>query len=248
MQAKRCPGSLGFVQPKPEMFACPACGREVEIWSDEATRECPACGKTVFRPGMQSCLDWCKHAVECVGDEKLAQYVRMKGMMRKQALARAMEDYFGDDARRIRHAQRTAEYAERILADTPEADPNIVMAAAYLHDIGIRNAEAKYGSADAAHQETEGPPVARDILRRLDYAEAFIGEVCDIVGRHHHPRPEETANFKALYDADQLVNAEESLARANEPRAAIASRLLTEAGRKLSIELSLAQPGNRRTQ
>lgn len=70
---------------------------------------------------MQSCLDWCTHAKDCVGDEKLAQYTLMKGMMRKQALARAMEDYFGDDARRIRHAQRTAEYAEHILKEAPEA-------------------------------------------------------------------------------------------------------------------------------
>lgn len=210
---KLCPGSIGFVQPKPESFRCPACGREVEIWSDEAMRECPACGKTVFRTGMQSCLDWCKHARECVGEEKLAQYTWMKGMMRKKALANAVSEYFGADTRRIRHAQRTAEIAETILSDKADADPNVVLAAAYLHDIGIKNAETKYGSADAEHQETEGPPVARQILERLDYPEAFIVEVCDIIGHHHHPRNGETVNFKVLYDADQRVNAEEDAAR-----------------------------------
>ncbi len=50
MPAKRCPGSLGFVQPKPEMFACPACGREVEIWSDEAMRQCPVCKRPCSGP------------------------------------------------------------------------------------------------------------------------------------------------------------------------------------------------------
>ena len=236
MPAKRCPGSLGFVQPKPEMFACPACGREVEIWSDEAMRQCPVCKKTVFRPGMQSCLDWCQHAQECVGDEKLAQYNRMKGQMRKQALEHAMEDYFGDDERRIRHARRTAEYAERILEDTHEADPNVVLAAAYLHDIGIKNAEETYGSADPTRQEAEGPPVASKILKHLDYPEDFVGEVCDIIGHHHHPRDGETINFKVLFDADQLVNAEETAAApaSGGTEWGGAPRLLTEAGRRLA--------------
>ena len=235
MLSKHCPGSVGFVQPKPEIYRCPGCGREVEIWSDEAMANCPVCARTVFRPGMQSCLDWCKHAKDCVGAEKLDQYTRMKGLLRKQALSYAMEAYFGADARRIRHAKSTAEYADLILAQEPEADPNVVIAAALLHDIGIKNAEAKYGSSEPAHQETEGPPVAREILKRLDYSEDFIKEVCDIVGHSHHPRVEETANFKVLYDADQLVNAEEkaapSPAGAGSPEAA---RCLTGCGIRMA--------------
>jgi len=215
MSSKLCPGSLGVVQPKPELYCCPSCKLEVEIWSDEASGKCPACSKTVFRPGMQSCLDWCKHAKDCVGMEKLAQYRQMKTLLRKQSLSNAMESYFGADVRRIRHAKRTAEYAELILSDEPGADPNIVMAAALLHDIGIKNAEAKFGSADAEHQEVEGPPVAKDLLKQLDYTEDFIREVCDIIGHHHHPRAEESINFKVLYDADQLVNAEESKAKSS---------------------------------
>ncbi len=241
MLSKHCPGSLGFIQPKPEMFRCPGCGREVEIWSDEATAACPVCSKTVFRPGMQSCLDWCKYAKECVGSEKLAQYTQMKGVLRKQALAYAMEGYFGADARRIRHAQRTAEYAEMILAEETGADPNIVIAAALLHDIGIKNAEEKYGSADPAHQEAEGPPVARGILKKLDYPEEFIKEVCDMIGHHHHPRADETTNFKVLYDADQLVNAEEDAARS--PAGAGSTGVapcLTKSGARLAEELPKA--------
>lgn len=235
MLSKHCPGSMGFVQPKPEMFRCPSCGREVEIWSDEATGNCPVCSKTVFRPGMQSCLDWCKHAKECVGEEKLTQYTRMKGLLKKKAISAAMEGYFGSDAKRIKHAKRAAEYAETILTAEDGADPNVVIAAAFLHDIGIKNAEAKYGSADAVHQEVEGPPVVREILRKLDYPENFITEVCDIVGHHHHPRPEETMNFKVVYDADQLVNAEESgVDIAGGGGAAIASGLMTNAGVRLA--------------
>ena len=207
---KSCPGSMGFVQPKPDIFRCPGCGREVEIWSDEAIGNCPVCSKTVFRPGMQSCLDWCKHAKECVGEKKLSQYTSMKKLLRKQALSHAMESYFGADEKRIQHAKKVEEYAVKMLADEPEADPNVVIAAALLHDIGIKKAEEIYGSANAEYQEAEGPAVARSILKDLDYAEEFINEVCDIIGHHHHPRPNETINFKVLYAADQLVNAEES--------------------------------------
>lgn len=133
----------------------------------------------------------------------------MKEAPRKQELCRALENYFGADARRVRHAKRTAEYAELILPGEAGADPGVVIAAALLHDIGIRNAEAKYGSADPAQQEAEGPPAARGILEALGCPEDFIREVCDIIGHHHHPRAEETANFKVLYAADRLVNLEE---------------------------------------
>ena len=38
----------------------------------------------------------------------------------------------------------------------------------------------------------------------------IIEEVCNIVGHHHHPLPEETANFKAVYDADLIANIEDN--------------------------------------
>ncbi|MCJ7540214.1 MAG: phosphohydrolase, partial [Desulfobacterales bacterium] len=44
---------------------------------------------------------------------------------------------------------------------------------------------------------------------KLGAKEELIEEVCDIVGHHHHPRPEETLNFKVLYDADLITNLEE---------------------------------------
>ncbi len=31
-----------------------------------------------------------------------------------------------------------------------------------------------------------------------------------MVGHHHHPREEETVNFKALYDADLIANLEDN--------------------------------------
>ena len=38
----------------------------------------------------------------------------------------------------------------------------MVLSAAYLHDIGIKEAERKYQSSAAPYQEQEGPAIARD--------------------------------------------------------------------------------------
>jgi HD superfamily phosphodiesterase len=167
----------------------------------------------------------------------MTEYSSMKGTSQKKALSSAMEAYFGVDSRRIRHAMRTADFAEMILTEEPSADPDVVIASALLHDIGIRNAEEKYGSAEARYQEIEGPEVAGDILRKLDYSDAFIREVCDIVAHHHHPREDETTNFKVLYDADQLVNAEESGAKRPWGGAGTAgSVFFTEVGGRLAAD------------
>ncbi len=81
-------------------------------------------------------------------------------------IRRAMEDYFGDDAKRIGHALRVTGFADEILLHEP-GDRELVLATALLHDIGIREAERKYGSSAGDLQEREGPPVARKILEGL---------------------------------------------------------------------------------
>jgi hypothetical protein len=61
-----CPGIRNLLRPKPEYFPCPHCGGSVEIWSDEDTGVCDACGREVGRPGKEpSCLDWCQYADKC---------------------------------------------------------------------------------------------------------------------------------------------------------------------------------------
>jgi len=119
----------------------------------------------------------------------------------------------------------------------------VVLTAAYLHDIGIKEAERKYQSTAAQYQEEEGPPIARDILERLGAKAELVDEVCDIVGRHHHPRPQETTNFKCLYDADLITNLEENHQErpmgSEELGRILAKSFLTESGKKLAEEVLL---------
>ena len=97
-----------------------------------------------------------------------------------------------------------------------------------------------YNSTAAKYQEELGPPTARGILMGLHTEPALTDEVCDIIGHHHHPRPVETANFMALYDADLIVNIQEGdIEKPREPdtlAALIESRMLTAAGKLVAQE------------
>ncbi len=124
---------------------------------------------------------------------------------RLYALDKAMVEYNAGDTCRIDHAHKVTGYAKE-LREKEGGDYLIVAAAGLLHDIGIHQAEAKHGSASGKFQEIEGPPIAREIMTKLDFTPEQIDEVCDIVGNHHSPGKINTVNFKCLYDADWLVN------------------------------------------
>jgi len=155
----------------------------------------------------------------------------------KERLLAAMEAYFGDDTRRIDHAKKVTGYAERIMAGEG-GNADIIIGAGVLHDIGIREAELKYGSAAGHLQEREGPPVARKILEELGFAPGAADEICNIIAHHHSPGVLRTTNFKVLYDADWLVNlADEYDIRDRDKLSVIIDRVfLTETGRRLARE------------
>ena len=53
-----------------ELIRCLGCGYSVEIFSDEAKVRCSRCKGLIYRERKLSCLDWCKGAKECLGEEK----------------------------------------------------------------------------------------------------------------------------------------------------------------------------------
>jgi HD superfamily phosphodiesterase len=56
---------------------------------------------------------------------------------REACMMEAMEAYFGDDIKRIRHAHKVTDYAEELLRKEG-GDREVVIAAAILHDIGAK--------------------------------------------------------------------------------------------------------------
>jgi HD superfamily phosphodiesterase len=116
-----------------------------------------------------------------------------------------MMDFFGADRKRIDHALKVLDYAEEINS-IEKADPLIVASAAILHDIGIHAAEQKHGSSAGNFQELEGPPIARNILRRNGFAEPDIEHICAIIANHHSAKDIDTPEFRVIWDSDWLVN------------------------------------------
>lgn len=206
----KCPGQDSQYWKPGAIFnvKCPECGTEVEFFKDDTTRKCSKCGHRFLNPRLDfGCASYCQYAEQCIGNlppELLAQ----KEDLLKDRVAIEMKRYLKQDFKRVGHAIRVARYAEQIGREEG-GNLAVILCTAYLHDIGIKEAERKHNSTDAKYQEEEGPPIAREILTRLGAKQELIDEVCDIVAHHHHPKEDETVNFKSLYDADLITNLEE---------------------------------------
>ena len=238
----KCPGQDSRYWKPGSIFEanCPQCGQEMEFFKDDTTRRCKKCGHRLLNPKMDfGCASYCQYAEQCLGDLP-PELIAQKEDLLKDRVAIEMKKYFGKDFRRIGHATKVARYAEQI-GKEEKGNLAVILPAAYLHDIGIREAERRYQSTAARYQEELGPPIARDILRQLGAREELVEEVCHIIGHHHHPREEETLNFKALYDADLIVNLEEtqkeSPSKPGRVEEIIEKSFLTEKGRKLAREV-----------
>lgn len=151
-----------------------------------------------------------------------------------------MIDFFGSDRERVEHALKVLDYAGRINS-VEKADPLVVGVAAVLHDIGIHAAEQKHGSSAGNFQELEGPPIARNILRRNGFCEPDIEHICAIIANHHSAKNIDTPEFRVIWDSDWLVNIHDEMDLSD--KAALA-RLIekifkTGAGKEISKEIFL---------
>ena len=147
----------------------------------------------------------------------------------------AMIDYYSGDPRRIQHFTKVHAYA-RLIGRGEHLDPHtqfILETAALVHDIGIRPAEAKYGSCTGALQEKEGPAEADRLLRSLGLEADVIARVCYLVGHHHTYTAMDGADYRILVEADFLVNLYEDGESEKTVRAAYDRIFRTESGRAL---------------
>jgi NADH pyrophosphatase NudC (nudix superfamily) len=64
----RCPGAANLRTPTLSIRKCPRCGEEVEIFSNDLKVTCDHCGFEIYND-LTSCVQWCKYAKECVGEE-----------------------------------------------------------------------------------------------------------------------------------------------------------------------------------
>jgi HD superfamily phosphodiesterase len=95
------------------------------------------------------------------------------------------------------HVGKVKEWAERILLFCPDADPEILLLAVWLHDIG--HADGKYKEDHAVKSEAE----AIRFLSEKDYPKERIAQVAHCVRAHRCRDVEpETIEAKILVAAD----------------------------------------------
>ena len=105
-------------------------------------------------------------------------------------------------------------FAEQLLAAHPEADETIVLAGILLHDVGWSTVpEDKQLQSFGPHMiypdlrrqhEIEGANIARKILQELDYSQADIDQICNIIDGHDTRKESYSIEDSLVRDADKL--------------------------------------------
>jgi transposase len=76
MSTEYCPGAAGLRgTPTLTIKTCPNCGADVELFSIDRKVACDQCGFVVHN-SIQSCIQWCKYAESCFGEEMVRKYRR----------------------------------------------------------------------------------------------------------------------------------------------------------------------------
>lgn len=129
-------------------------------------------------------------------------------MNKLDMLALKMIAYDNKDPKRIQHFLKVHSLCHIIgSAEGMPADELMTLeAAAYVHDIGIRAAEQKYGCQNGKLQEELGPAIAENMLREIGFDEDTIRRVCFLVGHHHSYSDVQGLDYRILIEADWLVN------------------------------------------
>ncbi|MCL2853226.1 MAG: HD domain-containing protein [Defluviitaleaceae bacterium] len=117
-----------------------------------------------------------------------------------QRAAEYMRNCMTDQVHDCTHIYRVVNYALQILETEPQADAEVVVLAALLHDIG-RDDE----SSGKSHAES-GSEKAYAFLKDAGYPEETAGHVSDCILTHRYNSKNslKTLEAKILYDADKL--------------------------------------------
>ncbi len=126
-------------------------------------------------------------------------------------ITRKMIDFYHGNVHDINHFLKVYAYAKTIgeCEGLDEITQTTLEVAAILHDIACPLCREKYGCADGAHQEQEGPALAIQFLKGSGLSQACVGRVVYLVGHHHTLTGVDGPDYQILLEADYLVNADE---------------------------------------
>lgn len=160
-------------------------------------------------------------------------------MSRLNNLCSRMIEFYRDDPARIQHFIKVHSFA-KLIGEEEHLDEKllyILEAAAYVHDIGIRPAEAKFGRCDGKLQEQEGPAEAEKMLKSLGFEQDVIERVSYLVGHHHTYTDIKGMDYQILVEADFLVNILEDGLAKEAALQAYQNIFKTESGKNICQEM-----------
>ena len=146
-----------------------------------------------------------------------------------------MMTYYSGDAKRIQHFTKVHSFA-KLIGEMEQLDQEtltLIEVTALVHDIGIKEAEAQFGSSNGKLQEQLGPDLAKKILKELGYHEEKIERVCYVVGHHHTYTDIQRIDYQILVEADFLVNFYEDQLGKEAIKTAYNNIFKTPSGKKL---------------
>ena len=145
------------------------------------------------------------------------------------------------DPKRIQHFCKVHSYA-KLIAETErvdEGDVFVIEIAALTHDIGIRVCEEKYGDCNGKLQEQEGPALAEELLKELNFPDVVSERVQYLIGHHHTYNDIKGIDYQILVEADFLVNFLEDNVPKENIRKVYETIFKTETGKQMCEEMFL---------
>lgn len=144
-------------------------------------------------------------------------------------------EYFSGDPGRIQHFVKVHSLARLIGHMESLSDEQMVVleAAAYVHDVGIKPAEVKYGKCNGRLQEELGPKQAELLLGQCGFTQQQTERVSYLVGHHHTYTDIDGADYQILVEADFLVNLYEEGSSAASVQNTCQTIFRTESGKKI---------------
>ena len=71
---------------------CPQCGHEIEMFSIDTQMACEHCGFVAYNDTL-SCVQWCAHAKDCVGEEMYEQMMKIVEQQKKRVMDCEKKNY-----------------------------------------------------------------------------------------------------------------------------------------------------------
>lgn len=74
---------------------CPQCGSTIELFSTDTEVACEHCGFVVYNDTL-SCVQWCKYAKQCVGEEMYNHMMEIAAAQKQRAQENKQQNKTGD--------------------------------------------------------------------------------------------------------------------------------------------------------